>query len=136
MDEVPELFGIDSAVRHEGREHDRRAPDYLAANHEEAAGKAERLPLQRNLGKQQMRGGTADIDADRAQLDVVLAPDEAGEFLAVSLRGVFVLKIQFVHGPSAWMNAAGQPRCSPSMVGKRRKGIGVPDPGVWMPRAL
>jgi hypothetical protein len=60
-----------------------------------------------------MRGGTADIDADRAQLDVVLTPDEAGEFLAVGLAGVFVLKIQFVHSPSAWMNPAGQPRLFP-----------------------
>ena len=35
------------------------------------------------------------------QLDIVLAPDEAGEFLAVGFGGVFVLKIQFVHSLSA-----------------------------------
>src|SRR3954447_20111153 len=62
MNEVPELLGIDGAVRHERREHDRRAPDDLAADNQKTAGKPESLPLQRDLSEEEMGRGAADID--------------------------------------------------------------------------
>src|SRR3954470_18308032 len=71
-----------------------------------------------------MGGGTADIDADGAQLDIVLAPDEAGQFLAVGFGGVFVLKIQFVHNPSAW-DECGRPAALVPLacVGNRARAV-------------
>src|SRR5581483_3434470 len=72
-------------------------PDDLAAHNQEPAAQAERLPLQGNFGEEQMRGRAADIDADSAQFDIVLAPDETGELFPIGFVRVFVLKIDFVH---------------------------------------
>lgn len=43
------------------------------------------LPLQGDLGEQEMRGGAADVDADRLELDRLLPPDVARELCVGTL---------------------------------------------------
>ena len=97
--EFTERRRIDSAVGQKRRQQDRRAPHDLAADHDEAAGQPLRLPLQGDLGEQEMRGRAADIDADGLERNVVLVPDGAHDRGALG-RGldVLVIKIALVHG--------------------------------------
>ena len=100
-DEFAQRERIDGFVRQKRREQDRRTPDDLAADDDEAAGKPLRLPLQGDLGEQKVRGRAADIDADRFELDVFLAPDRARDRGALGLgHRVFVQEIGLVHRQS------------------------------------
>ena len=78
-DELAQTCRVNRTVGQEGREHDRRAPDDAALNHDEAARQALRLALQDYAGEQKMRRGRPDVDADRGQLDVLLIPDRLGD---------------------------------------------------------
>ena len=98
-DEGTEFFGIDGAVGQKRRQQDWRAPHDLTADHDKAARQPLRLPLQGDLGKQQMRRRAADIDADRLERNVVLVPDGAHDRGALGrCLDVLVGKIALVHG--------------------------------------
>ncbi len=96
--EFAEFARVDRTVGQKRRQQDRRPPNDFAADHDEAARQPLRLPLQRDLGEQKVRGRTADIDADRLERDVFLVPDRARNRGAV-LCGLDMLvgKIAFVH---------------------------------------
>ena len=59
------------------------------------------LPLQDHLGEEQMRGRAADVDADRLELDVFLAPDEGSELGTLLFRHrcakMLVIELGVVH---------------------------------------
>ena len=99
FDEAAEHRGVDQAVGAKRRQQNRRAPQNFAADHDKAAGKPLRLPRQRDFSEQQMRGRTADIDADGGEGEIVLRPDRARDGGALS-RGLAMLvgKIGLVHG--------------------------------------
>src|SRR5262249_16752042 len=60
------------------------------------------LALQHHLGEQEVRGRTADVDADSFQLDVFLAPDGARDLGAVGFGelAMLVQEIGVVHSVS------------------------------------
>ena len=123
VDEVAECGGVDQIIRTKRRYEDRRAPHELAADHDKAAGEALRLPLQSNFCKQQVRGRTADVDADGRECQIVLRPDRVRERGAFGQRlAMFVGKVGLVHRQS---NSA-QPAIGASM------GVRAEDWGVLM----
>src|SRR5262245_8696077 len=98
--EVFERPRIDGAVGKEWRKHDRRAPDHLSIDHHKAARQSSRLALERDASEQEMRRRTADIDADRAQLERILLPDRLGYggLLRFGQLVVLMLQLEVVHG--------------------------------------
>jgi hypothetical protein len=57
-----------------------------------------RLPLQSNFCKQQVRGRTADVDADGGERQIVLHPDRVRDGGAFGQRlAMFVGKVSLVH---------------------------------------
>ena len=87
--------GVDGEVGQVRRQHDRRLPEHLAVDHDEAARQRGAEPLQVHLREHQMRGGRADVDADGGQLDIVGGPGDLVELLAGSHVGV--AELQIVH---------------------------------------
>src|SRR5215469_10468528 len=77
VDEVAQLGGVDQIVAAERRQQYRRAPHDVPADHDKATRVTLRLPLQGNLCKQEMRGRTADVDADRGEYEIVLRRDRS-----------------------------------------------------------
>ena len=97
---APSARRIDGAVGQERRQHDGRAPHYLAMHHDEPARQPLRLPLQQHFCEQQMRGRAADVDPDGGKLDILLAPDGARDLGALLFRHaeMFVKDVEIVHG--------------------------------------
>ena len=101
VDELLQRLRVDHSIRQKRREHDRRAPQHLPVDDDEARRQTLIMSLQKYLGEEQMRGRAADIDADGFELDVLLAPDEGGERFSLLCRHRFakmlVIELGVVH---------------------------------------
>ena len=87
-----ELVDVDGVVGPIGRQQDRRLPEDLAPDHDEAARQRRRQPLQVHAGEHQVRGRRPDVDPDRGQLDIVGGP---GDLVDRSVFGADVKMLEF-----------------------------------------
>ena len=101
-----QLVRVDGPVRQERRQHDRRAPQNFPLGHHEAAGQTLGQALQQHPREQQVRGGAADVDADRAQFYRFLFPDRLRDLGAVGFREplMFVIEIDIVRHAESLAN--------------------------------
>ncbi len=106
-DEAREFVDVDGVVRQVRRQQDRRLPQQLAADDDEAARQRGSKPLQVHAREHQVRGRRADVDADGGQLDVVGRPRDLVErpFARIDVQ---MLEFEVVHAPTA-RAASGSP---------------------------
>ena len=100
LDERRQTRHVERFARPKRRQDDRRGIIDAAVDQFETAGKHGALPPHFQRGKNQVRGGGADVDADAAQHDTVAAPQRMGPLQGRGVAfGMDMILADFMHGP-------------------------------------